>query len=145
MRTKFAYVGYRVCVALGAERTTKPGSAGWWLDRADNPPERRPRKDGISLDRIVTTTIELLEAEGSQALSMRRLAEALHTGPASLYRYVASREELTVLVVDEIIGRVTASPPAGLDWRGTFEWAARRLRDHLLDHPAVVPLINRAP
>jgi AcrR family transcriptional regulator len=75
---------------------------------------------------------------------MRRVADVLGTGPASLYRHVAGRDELVALVVDHVIGSLPrARPPRG-DWRTLAEWTARRFRAHLLDHRAFVPLITSA-
>jgi AcrR family transcriptional regulator len=75
---------------------------------------------------------------------MRRVADVLGTGPASLYRHVAGRDELVALVVDHVIGSIPrARTPQG-DWRTLCEWTSRRFRAHLLDHRAFVPLITSA-
>jgi AcrR family transcriptional regulator len=131
-------------MALTADDPPRPGSAPWWLDRARARPERRPRKDGITLERIVAVAVEVVQAEGHEALTMRRVADVLGTGPASLYRHVAGRDELVALVVDHVIGSLPRVRPPRGDWRTLAEWTARRFRDHLLDHRAFVPLITSA-
>ena len=131
-------------MAVTASEPPRPGSAPWWLGRTRARPERRPRKDGITLERIVAVAVEVVQAEGHEALTMRRLAERLGTGPASLYRHVAGRDELVALVVDHVIGSLPRERPPRGDWRTRLEWLARRIRDHLLVHRAFVPLITSA-
>ena len=62
--------------------------------------QARRRKEPISRDAIVAAAVQLLDREGLAALSMRRLAEELGTGAASLYRYVDTREDLIDLMID---------------------------------------------
>src|SRR5262245_51761159 len=101
-------------MAVTATEPLRPGSAPWWLERARARPERRPRKQGITPERIVAAAVEVVQAEGHEALTMRRLAERLGTGPASLYRHVAGRDELVALVVDHVIGSLPRErPPRG--------------------------------
>ena len=52
----------------------------------------RPAKAALSLERIVSTALEILEQEGLSGLSLRRAATALDTGPASLYVYLENLE-----------------------------------------------------
>ncbi|TKJ34235.1 TetR/AcrR family transcriptional regulator [Blastococcus sp. CCUG 61487] len=129
---------------MALPRQPAPGSAGWWLRRRAAP-ERRPRRDGLSLDAIVDAALAVLREHGSDGLTMRRVADELGTGAASLYRHVAGREELVALVVDAVLGRMepVAPSPAG-GWRAEFETTARRFRGHLLAHIEVVPLIRSA-
>lgn len=131
---------------MDQERQEQPfvGTGGWWLLRTQSPLRRRARKDGITEQRITAAALRILETDGHDALTMRRIAQELGTGPASIYRHVASREELTVLVVDHVLGLHDATPPANGDWRQTARWGAGELRRHLLAHPAVVPLITSA-
>lgn len=131
-------------MALTASEPLLPGSAPWWLARTRARPERRPRKEGITLDRIVATAVEVVQAEGADALTMRRVADQLGTGPASLYRHVAGRDELVALVVDHVIGSIPRRRPPQGDWRTLLEWMARHFRAHLLVHRAFVPLITSA-
>ena len=61
-------------------------------------------KPTLSLDRIVSAAIELADAGGLAAVSMSRLADKLGFTTMSLYRYIASKEELLLLMVDASIG-----------------------------------------
>lgn len=90
----------------------------------------RGPKPGLTLDRIVTAAIELADAEGLAAVSMRRLSTELGAGTMSLYRHVPGRAELVDLMLDRVQGEGahvpepdTAEPDAG--WRKTVERAAR--------------------
>src|SRR5271169_7023157 len=65
--------------------------------------QARRRRDPISRDAIVAAAIRLLDREGLAALSMRRLADELGAGAASLYWHVGSKDGLLDLVLDEII------------------------------------------
>ena len=72
-------------------------------------PAARRRREPISREAIVTAAIKLLDREGLAALSMRRLAEELGTGAASLYWHVGSKDGLLDLVFDEIIGEAAGA------------------------------------
>lgn len=121
-----------------------PGSAAWWADRQDKATRRRPRADGLSIDRIVDTAILLVDTEGLSALTVRRLADVLGTGSASLYRHVASREELLVLMVDRVIGEVEL-PGDDLAPFARIEQLARELRRVLLQHERLLPALTASP
>jgi AcrR family transcriptional regulator len=67
---------------------------------------RPPAAARVSLNRdvIVDTAIRLLDRDGLDGVSMRRVAEELGTGPASLYAHVANKDELLDLVHDRVMG-----------------------------------------
>jgi AcrR family transcriptional regulator len=79
----------------------------------------------LSRARIVRAAIEIAEAEGLAALSMRRVATALDAATMSLYRYVPGKDDLVLFMIDEAIGEepFPPAPPAG--WRARLELAAR--------------------
>jgi AcrR family transcriptional regulator len=111
-------------------------------------PERaaRRRRDPISRDAIVATAIRLLDAEGLDALSMRRIADELGTGAASLYWHVGSKDALLDLIFDEIIGEVSIPAPEPDRWRDQIKGVARAQRAVSLRHPYVVRIsIGRIP
>ena len=78
----------------------------------------RPAKPALSQETIVDAAMVLLDADGLDGVSMRRVAQALDTGPASLYVYVRNRDELIGLLIDRIAGTITL-PVVGpdTDWR----------------------------
>ncbi|ROQ63046.1 TetR family transcriptional regulator [Streptomyces sp. 840.1] len=78
----------------------------------------RPAKPALTRHGIITTAVRLMEAEGLQRVTMRRLAQELDTGPASLYVYVANTAELHAAILEELLGEVDLSPVAATcDWR----------------------------
>ncbi len=121
-----------------------PGSAEWWLERRARDARRRPRADGLTIERIVGAAVALVDADGLAALTVRRLADELRTGSASLYRHVASREELLVLMVDHVLGEVR-SPDPSLTGREQVEELAGELRRVLMSHPSLLPALTAAP
>ncbi|MYS79423.1 TetR family transcriptional regulator [Streptomyces sp. SID5474] len=99
-----------------------------------SPKSRSPRKPALSQEAIVTAALEIIDAEGLDALSMRRVAQRFDTGAASLYAYVASKEELVELVVDRVNGEVlipTADPDR---WREQLREAMFAIRDVYASH-----------
>ena len=121
-----------------------PGSASWWLERQARAARRRPRADGLSTERIIAAALVLVDDEGLEALTVRRLADHLATGSASLYRHVASRDELLVLLVDHVIGEVRY-PPDDVRGRPKVESLSTELRRVLMDHANLVPALTASP
>ena len=87
----------------------------------------RPAKPPLSRDAIVAAALELARTEGVEAVSMRRVAQALATGAASLYVYVADRDELHALVFDAAIGTIEIEPTDPARWREQLKTLARRM------------------
>jgi AcrR family transcriptional regulator len=86
------------------------------------------------LTQVVSAAVALADAEGIAAVSMRRVAAALRSGTASLYRCIDGREELLDLMVDAVLGD-DPHPPLSGDWRADLTAFARRLRALLRRHP----------
>ncbi len=111
-------------------------------------PDRKNRRRGapISREAIVTAAIKLLDREGLAALSMRRLAEQLGTGAASLYWHVGSKDGLLDLVLDQLIGEQQVPDPDGGRWQEQLKEVARTQRGSILRHPYLVRIsIGRIP
>ncbi len=109
------------------------------------PAERTP----LTRDEIVTTAIRLIDDEGLDAFSMRRLGAELGAGATSLYWHVRNKDELVDLILDEIIGEVVADfdahADAGNDWQEQLAEVARSLRRVMLRHRHIAPLIGERP
>jgi AcrR family transcriptional regulator len=88
----------------------------------------------LTSGRIALAAIAIADAEGLDAVSMRKVASTLNAGTMSLYRYVTSRDELVALMIDHVYSAFSARPRTG-DWRLDLAEAARRIRDVTLDHP----------
>src|SRR5262245_45616375 len=87
-------------------------------------PKRTVGRD-LTRDRIVRTAIAVADAEGLPALTMRRLATELDVAVMSLYRHVSGKEELVVLMADDIFGEATLPDPPPSGWRAQVEAVAR--------------------
>lgn len=124
-----------------APAPAEPGSPAWWQARYAERDRRRPRPGGLTLDRITAGALELADREGLEALTMRRLGDHLQVRHTSLYRHVASREELLIETVDHMLGEIRLASLDG-DWRAGLERGAREFRRVLAAHPAVVPLLT---
>lgn len=88
-------------------------------------PNKGPKR-GLSLDQIVETAIKIALSDGLAAVSMNRIAADLGAAPMSLYRYVASKDELLALMIDMALGEPPPSEP-GEGWRASLSgwaWAA---------------------
>ena len=99
-------------------------------DHGSGPP-RQVR--GLTREEIVRTAIAVADAEGVDAISMRRLARELNVGVMSLYWYVASKEELHDLMLESFEGEIQVPEPSG-DWREDMRTFARNTRAALLRH-----------
>ncbi|MFJ3624416.1 TetR/AcrR family transcriptional regulator [Streptomyces iakyrus] len=104
----------------------------------------RPRREHLTRERIVTEAVGLLDAHGIEALSMRALGTRLGAGATSLYRHVATRDELIELVVDEVYGELEIAPaPDRAAWRPAVVDAATALRAMVLRHPWVASVLSQ--
>lgn len=78
----------------------------------------RPAKPALTREGIVATAVAVMQAEGLNRVTMRRLAQELDTGPASLYVYLRNTAELHAAMLEELLGRVDLAPvTAEGDWR----------------------------
>lgn len=106
----------------------------------------RPRKPLLSRDRIVEAAGALVDAEGLEALSTRRLAAALGVSGPSLYNHFRTKDAILEAVADAVSARVDLSMfDGGRDWRTALHAWAHSYRDALADHPNIVPVLARGP
>jgi AcrR family transcriptional regulator len=104
-----------------------------------NEPSARGPRPGLTVERIVEAAIELADAEGLEAASMRRVAERLGVGAMSLYRYIPGKAELLDLMFDAV--HAGDPPPSGDSWRARLEHLARDSRDRIQRHPWVLQVV----
>jgi AcrR family transcriptional regulator len=99
-------------------------------------PARRGPKAALDLETVVRAAIELADAEGLEALSMRRVAERLEVGTMSLYTYVPGKGELLDLMLDTVYAeRLDGDDADPRDLRSSLEAVAREQWAFFLRHP----------
>ena len=104
---------------------------------------------GLSLDRIVTATLELVDEQGIGAATMRAVSSRLGVRSMSLYRYVQDRDELFDAVVERIVGELADDPEVQLrpvdGWRPYLAGMAHGVRRYARAHPHAFPLVATRP
>jgi AcrR family transcriptional regulator len=104
---------------------------------------------GLSLERIVTATLELMDEQGIGAASMRAVASRLGVRSMSLYRYVQDRDDLFDAVVERIVNELADDPEVQLrptdGWRPYLTGMARGVRRYARAHPHAFPLVATRP
>ena len=103
-----------------------------------------PRPALVNRAEIAAKALSIIDEEGLDALSMRRLAEALGVRAASLYRHVATKDDLLHTVANEIMAGVEVSGFRHGWRRGLFEWA-HSYRNALAAHPNLIPFVADGP
>jgi AcrR family transcriptional regulator len=106
---------------------------------------QEPRGEApLSLERIVATAVELLDAQGIDGLTMRRLADRLGSGAMSLYWHVGSKEKVFDLALDAVL-EYRRPPQAGQsqDWRADVVLMLEDWRANMLRHPWSALLLPR--
>jgi len=104
------------------------------------PGSRRPR---LSRERIAAEAVRLADAEGIDAVTMRRIATELDAGTMTLYHYVRTKDELLALVTDAVMGELVATAdelPAS--WRDATTVIAHRTRETLTRHPWMLDIAD---
>lgn len=97
----------------------------------------RRRKDPITVDQVVETSLGIIATEGYDALTMRRLSSALDTGPASLYAHVVNKADLDELLIGRLCARLTLPAPNPTTWRDQLRAVCEALRDQYLQYPGI--------
>ncbi|QFQ98269.1 TetR/AcrR family transcriptional regulator [Streptomyces phaeolivaceus] len=108
-------------------------------------PSRGP-KPALTLDRIVEAAVQVADAEGLHALSMRRVATELGTGAMSLYRYLPGKAELLDLMLDHV--QRPSGNPADLgdgSWRSALEAMGRATLALYRRHPWLLQVNQSRP
>jgi AcrR family transcriptional regulator len=97
----------------------------------------RPAKPALTRQGIIDAALLILRDEGLGKVTMRRIATALDTGPASLYVYVRNTEDLHAQVLDALLAPVTAAAPGAGSWRDRLKTLLSSYRDVLFRHPEI--------
>jgi AcrR family transcriptional regulator len=106
-----------------------------WRRDPDEPANRRGRRQGLSVDRVVDAAIGLADAEGLEAVTMRGVAQALGVVPMTLYTYVPDKAALLDLMLDRLYLRMPRAEHSGRPWRERLAAVAEDNRVLYERHP----------
>jgi AcrR family transcriptional regulator len=114
----------------------------WWRPAKTTSRRRQP----LTRDAIVDAAVTVLDAEGVDALTVRRIGQELGTGSATLYWYVGSKDELGELVYDRVMGEVEPPELDAEHWQDQLKELCRRVYRVLVKHNDVARLsLGRIP
>ena len=138
------------CTSVRTAYASDSGGRRWpsHSTRADGPiwarPEPAARSPRFSRQQIAAAALEIADAEGFEAVSMRRIARSLGAGTMSLYRYITTKDDLLALVGDALLGEalVAGELPCRLARGNRRRWPARQGSAYLR-HPWAVHLVQR--
>lgn len=99
----------------------------------------------MSRERIADAARALVDRDGLEALSMRRLGAELGVEGMAIYRYFPNKAAVLAGVVDVLLAELVIPPPSGVPWQIVFREVARAYRALLLRHPHAIPLLASLP
>lgn len=91
----------------------------------------------MTVDQVVDTALDVVATEGYEALTMRRLAAALDTGPASLYAHVVNKADLDELLIGRLCAELVLPEPDPATWRAQLRGVCGQIRDQYLKYPGI--------
>lgn len=95
------------------------------------------RKKPITVDAIIDTAFDIVAREGYEALTMRRVATALETGPASLYAHVVNKDDLDELLLGRLYAQIELPEPDPGTWRQQITSVYTQMRDQYSRYPGI--------
>ncbi|MFE2444464.1 TetR/AcrR family transcriptional regulator C-terminal domain-containing protein [Streptomyces sp. NPDC059426] len=104
---------------------------------AEAAPGPRRRTAPITVEQVIDTALDVVAAEGYEALTMRRLAGALDTGPASLYAHVVNKADLDELLIGRLCAELVLPEPDPVAWRDQIRGVCAQMRDQYLKYPGI--------
>jgi len=107
---------------------------GWMNSRPSR--RERPAKPALSRQAVVKAALDILQKEGLKRVTMRRIAAALDTGPASLYVYVSETQDLHAQILDALLAELPAPRP-GRRWRTDLIRVAQAFFSVLMRYPEI--------
>ncbi len=121
------------------QTATDPGPEVTSAPATVETPER-PRREPLNRDRIIQAALRVMDEEGLDAVTMRRVGRELGVEAMSLYNHVRDKEDILDGITETVFGgfRITTAD----DWTESARLAAREFRRLLLAHPSVVTLLT---
>ncbi|MFC7403638.1 TetR/AcrR family transcriptional regulator [Georgenia alba] len=116
-----------------------------WRHTAAPPSARRGPRQRLDVDTIVERAVSLADAEGLEAVTMRKVATATGTAPMTLYTYVPSKAELVDLMLDHVYGRMARKDTTGRPWRERVRAVAEENRELFERHPWAASVVTTRP
>jgi AcrR family transcriptional regulator len=112
-------------------------------------PQPKARRTGLTREQILTAAVVIIDADGVEALTMRRLGQALGRDPMAIYRHAADKDALLDGVVEHVAAELITprEPDSNGDgnWQAVLHRTAHTFRRVALAHPHVVPLLLTRP
>ena len=96
-----------------------------------------PRKTPITTDRITDAALHVIATEGYDALTIRRVAAVLNTGPSSLYAHIVNKDDLDDLIIGRLYAEIVLPEPDPASWREQLREVYGQIRDQYLKYPGV--------
>jgi AcrR family transcriptional regulator len=123
---------------MDGDEDGKRAALPWWPNVAGA--AGAAGKEPLSRDQIVAAAIRLIDADGIDGFSMRKLGQELDAGATSLYWHVKGKDQLIDLVLDEIVGEVKLDDDPSLPWRDRAAYVAWEFRRVVKRHRHLAPL-----
>jgi AcrR family transcriptional regulator len=111
------------------------------MDEQTSRSQASRRRRPLTRDSVLQAALQLADQGGIEAVSMRRLGQALHVEAMSLYKHVAGKED----VLDGLAELVSAeflAPSPGVEWRAAIRQSAISVHESVLRHPWAAPLLE---
>ena len=112
-------------------------------------PQIGQRRPGLTRDQVLAAALAIIDLSGVEALTMRRLGQALNRNPMAIYRHAMDKDALLDGVVEMVVSGFVIPQGAGDDgdgdWAGALRRHAHAFRRVALAHPRVVPLLVTRP
>ena len=96
-----------------------------------------PRKKPITVERITDAALEVVATEGYEALTIRRVAAVLGTGPSSLYAHIVTKDDIDDLLIGRLYAEVVLPEPDPAAWQKQLLGVYTQIRDLYLKYPGV--------
>lgn len=113
----------------------------WW-----DPPRRGEPRSALTREAIVTAALRVLDEVGLERFTMRRVADEVGTGAATLYWHVTGKEQLIHLLLDRVMGEIELPEPDPSRWEDQIREFARAGRATFRRHPGVaLASLGRVP
>jgi len=96
-----------------------------------------PRKTPITTDRITDAALHVIATEGYDALTIRRVAAVLNTGPSSLYAHIVNKDDIDDLIIGRLYAEIVLPEPDPASWREQLRAVYGQIRDQYLKYPGV--------